>query len=84
MLPLYPLDGFKALDLFLKPGNPYSRFMYRYRKFRHSGTGAYQQDVQLRQPRLPQYLLLGHYLINLYDSAGDLMAKYINSTIEET
>ena len=30
ILPIYPLDGFKLLDVFLKPGNKYSAFMYRY------------------------------------------------------
>lgn len=30
ILPIYPLDGFKLLDLFLKPGNKFSAFMYRY------------------------------------------------------
>ncbi len=30
LLPIYPLDGFRLLDVFLKPGNAYSRFMYRY------------------------------------------------------
>lgn len=30
MLPIYPLDGFRLLNVFLKPNNPYSRFMYRY------------------------------------------------------
>lgn len=30
ILPIYPLDGFRLLDLFLKPGNKYSEFMYRY------------------------------------------------------
>lgn len=30
MLPIYPLDGFKLVDLFLKPGNKFSAFMYRY------------------------------------------------------
>lgn len=30
LLPFYPLDGFRLLDVFLKPGNGYSRFMYRY------------------------------------------------------
>ncbi|MDD4315792.1 MAG: site-2 protease family protein [Clostridia bacterium] len=30
MLPIYPLDGFKLLSIFLKPGNKYVDFMYRY------------------------------------------------------
>lgn len=30
LLPIHPLDGFKFLDLFLKPNNKYSQFMYRY------------------------------------------------------
>lgn len=30
MLPIYPLDGFRFLNLFLKPGNKYSAFMQRY------------------------------------------------------
>lgn len=30
MLPIHPLDGFRLLDIFLKPGNKYSEFMYRY------------------------------------------------------
>lgn len=30
MLPIYPLDGFRLLDLFLKPGNKFSLFMRRY------------------------------------------------------
>ncbi len=30
LLPIYPLDGFRLLNVFLKPGNSYSRFMYRY------------------------------------------------------
>lgn len=30
MLPIYPLDGFRFLNLFLKPGNKYSIFMQRY------------------------------------------------------
>ncbi len=33
MLPFYPLDGFRLLDLFLKPNNPYSNFMRRYGTF---------------------------------------------------
>lgn len=30
LLPIYPLDGFRFLDLFLKPQNSYSKFMHRY------------------------------------------------------
>lgn len=30
MLPIYPLDGFRLLNLFLKPGNKYTTFMHRY------------------------------------------------------
>jgi Zn-dependent protease len=30
LLPIYPLDGFRLLDVFLKRGNAYSTFMYRY------------------------------------------------------
>lgn len=30
LLPIYPLDGYRFLDLFLKPGNAYSAFMERY------------------------------------------------------
>ena len=30
LLPIYPLDGFRVVNLFLKPGNAYSSFMYRY------------------------------------------------------
>lgn len=30
MLPIYPLDGFRLVDLFLKPGNKYTAFMHRY------------------------------------------------------
>ncbi|MFW5779890.1 MAG: site-2 protease family protein [Bacillota bacterium] len=30
MLPIYPLDGFRFLNLFLKPGNAYSEFMQKY------------------------------------------------------
>lgn len=33
LLPFYPLDGFRLLDNFLKPGNRYSAFMYRYGSF---------------------------------------------------
>ena len=29
MLPIYPLDGFRLLNLFLKPGNSFSVFMYK-------------------------------------------------------
>ncbi len=30
ILPIYPLDGFRLLEVFLKPNNRYSAFMYRY------------------------------------------------------
>lgn len=30
MLPIYPLDGFRLINVFLKPNNAFSRFMYRY------------------------------------------------------
>lgn len=30
LLPIYPLDGFRLLDIFLKPGNKYTSFMHRY------------------------------------------------------
>ena len=30
MLPIYPLDGFRVINLALKPGNAYSKFMYKY------------------------------------------------------
>ena len=30
LLPIYPLDGFRIVNLALKPGNAYSTFMYRY------------------------------------------------------
>ncbi|MBR1747992.1 MAG: site-2 protease family protein [Clostridia bacterium] len=30
LLPIYPLDGFRLVNVFLKPGNSYARFMYRY------------------------------------------------------
>lgn len=30
LLPIYPLDGFRIVNLALKPGNAYSSFMYRY------------------------------------------------------
>ena len=33
LLPIYPLDGFRVVNLFLKPGNGYSRFMHRYGGF---------------------------------------------------
>lgn len=33
LLPIYPLDGFRLLDLFLKPNNAYSDFMRRYGTF---------------------------------------------------
>lgn len=29
LLPIYPLDGFRLLNIFLKHGNPYSVFMYK-------------------------------------------------------
>ncbi len=30
MLPIYPLDGFRLLSMYLKPGNRYAVFMYKY------------------------------------------------------
>ncbi|MGI6213453.1 MAG: site-2 protease family protein [Christensenellales bacterium] len=30
MLPIYPLDGFRLLSMYLKPGNRYAAFMYKY------------------------------------------------------
>lgn len=30
MLPIYPLDGFRLLSMYLKPGNKYAVFMYKY------------------------------------------------------
>lgn len=33
LLPIYPLDGFRLLNVFLKPGNKFSQFMYRYGSF---------------------------------------------------
>lgn len=33
LLPIYPLDGFRLLNVFLKPGNKFSEFMYRYGSF---------------------------------------------------
>ncbi len=33
LLPIYPLDGFRLLNTFLKPNNGFSRFMYRYGSF---------------------------------------------------
>ncbi len=30
MLPIYPLDGYRLLDIFMKPGNRYRTFMQRY------------------------------------------------------
>lgn len=29
LLPIHPLDGFKLLNVFIKPGNGYTRFMYK-------------------------------------------------------
>ena len=33
LLPIYPLDGFRILNIFLKPYNKYSQFMYQYGSF---------------------------------------------------
>lgn len=33
LLPIYPLDGFRLVEVWLKPGNGYSRFMRRYGSF---------------------------------------------------
>ncbi len=30
LLPIYPLDGFNFIDSFMKPGNKFAQFMYRY------------------------------------------------------
>ncbi|MEG1520302.1 MAG: site-2 protease family protein [Clostridia bacterium] len=33
LLPIYPLDGFRLVELYTKPQNPYVRFMYKYSNF---------------------------------------------------
>jgi len=65
MLPLYPLDGFKALDLFLKPGNPYSRFMYRYGNFVIVGLVLISRTFSYANLDYLNIFYWGNYLINL-------------------
>lgn len=64
LLPIYPLDGFRLLDLFLKPGNKYTAFMHRYGMY--SLIGLILLGNVLRSFNL-QYLDIfywANYLIN--------------------
>lgn len=63
-LPIFPLDGFRILNTFLKPGNSFTTFMYRY--------GSYVLIGLILLSRVLSYLNLeyldifywGNYLIN--------------------
>lgn len=67
ILPIYPLDGFKLLDVFLKPGNKYSAFMYRY--------GIYMLLFLLVAGRLFRSLNL--WFLDIFGMMANLITRFI-------
>jgi Zn-dependent protease len=64
-LPIFPLDGFRILNTFLKPGNGFSRFMYKNGSFVLIGLILLSRVLGYLNLRYLDIFYWGNYLINL-------------------
>ncbi|NLL56827.1 MAG: site-2 protease family protein [Clostridiales bacterium] len=63
LLPIFPLDGFRVVNLLLKPGNAYSQFMYRYGSFALIGLILLSRVLNMVNLQFLDIFYWGNYLI---------------------